>query len=227
MTSNPGRAVVIDQTGHSIDKERPKWLAREIVRFLAEQPVREVVAATREDGRTTLLHFAPPEFVVSVPSSVEASEVIRRALFPGGFTPYWIRSPDGSRNRIWARRILTTAPDGTTRNNLRELPETTRGELQGWNAVLRYGPQEGFQVTHIRLRSWGPNPWQTYVSHLIDDEHGYQIPTSVAERRIMRDGARYYIRVDGEDTDLRVVEYLHTQPNETEEDNLGSLPDAP
>jgi hypothetical protein len=223
--SNPGRAVIIENTGHSIDHERPKWLAREILRFLETIPLREVVAVSRDEGRISRLHLARPDFELAVPSSIETSEVIRRARWPGGFTNYWVRSPDGGRTRVWARRILTTEPDDTTENNLRSLPETTLAQLEGQAARSAYGPEEGFQVTHIRLMTTGDQPWETWVSHLCNDELRRQIPTSEAERRIQHGGARYFIQVGTETTDLRVVEYLYTQPNETTEDNLSSLPE--
>ena len=34
MTNTPGRAVFLHNTGHSIQNERPNWLARNIVDFL-------------------------------------------------------------------------------------------------------------------------------------------------------------------------------------------------
>jgi pimeloyl-ACP methyl ester carboxylesterase len=226
MMTNPGKAIVIEHTGHSIDHERPKWFAREILRFLESVPVNEIVAVTREDGRIVRLHFAPPDFEVAAPRSVQSSEVIRRARWPGGFTPYWVRAPDQSRTRVYARRILTTTPDERTDNNLRALPETSLPELEGWQSFAAYGPITGFPVTHIRLRTTGELPWETWVSHLCNDAMRVQIPTAEAELRILGGGARYFIETGGETTDLRVVEYLYSAPNATTEDNLSSLPEV-
>lgn len=81
------------------------------------------------------------------------------------------------------------------------------------------------QVTHIRVAGPGRAPWESWVTHLCNDELGIQVPIHTAELNIEFGHKRYFIRVDGAETDLHLVEYLTTYPNARTEDNLSSLPD--
>jgi pimeloyl-ACP methyl ester carboxylesterase len=59
MADNPGRAVYLNETGHSVHSERPKWLARRIFSFLCERgllpPIKDqlVVAPLTSDRNGT------------------------------------------------------------------------------------------------------------------------------------------------------------------------------
>lgn len=218
MTQNDGRAIVIDNTGHSIHAERPEWLASQIFSFLMSRRLSEVVAVSRAPtGRVTRLHFAP------ILRSVDADTVIEQ-LLAGSRARYFYYTASGERQDIYARRFLATAPDDVTGNNLRALPPTTLSRPRLRDARAHYGPIEGFSVTHIRVRTSGPEPWSRWVSHLCNDEMRWQIPTAVAESRIMHEGARYFLVHDGREFDLGIVQYLYSAPDETESNNLASLP---
>lgn len=220
MTQNDGRVVVIERTGHSIHAERPEWLAREIFDFIGSRRRREVVAVSRaETGRITRLHFA------AIRPWVAASVAIGQSL--GGPATYHYRTAEGERQYIHARRFLATAPDDTAGNNLRALPATRLPVLGHWESLRQQGPAEGFQVTHIRLRSSGPEPWSTWVSHLCNDEMGWQIANGAAEQRVVEGTAGYFIVHEGRRFDLRIVEYLFSAPDETTANNLSSLPVVP
>ena len=56
MRTNPGRVLFVQNTGHSIHDERPRWLARRIQQFLCEQrtrvPVRDRLLVALDVGGT-------------------------------------------------------------------------------------------------------------------------------------------------------------------------------
>lgn len=217
MRGNSGRVVFIDNTGHSIHAERPKWLAREIFGYLMSRALREVVAVSRaRSGGISRLYFRP------IVRSVDETTAIRRTLGSQGY--YYFETIEGRHQPIYARRFLSTTPDDVEENNLRALPPT-RLPLLPWREMRSVsGPAGGFQVTHIRLRTSGPEPWNTWVSHLCNDSLEFQIATQEAENAILAGTKRFFLVHDGEEVELRVVEYLHTAPNETAADNLSSLP---
>ena len=213
-----GRAIVIENTGHSIHAERPRWLATQIFDFLLSLRPEEVVALSRAPGgRISRLHFQ------SIRRWLDADRAIEETLARRVSQLYY-RAPDGERKYIHARRFLATAPNDDPGDNLRALPATRLPLLPYSEMTGRFGPDTGFIVTHIRLRSTGPEPWNTWVSHLCNDAERLQIPTAEAEHRILRNGARYALIHDGEEVPLRVVQYLHSAPDDDPDDNLSSLP---
>ncbi len=216
MTNNPGYAVLVDATGHSIHAERPRWLARRILTFLGERrPRRDVVAVTRASGRITQFHFGP------LYKPVAYEQVLREV---SGGASYFVTDGRGGRTQILARRFLTTTPDDIQGNNLRALPATSQPEPEG----LVEGPREGFRVTHVRIErtttaSGRPFSW---ISHLCNDMLGVQASVSHAERFVQEGSARYYIVHDGVGRELVLREYLTTAPDDSLENNLSSLPEA-
>lgn len=216
MRANPGKAIIIDNTGHSIHAERPKWLAREIIDFIKNMYENEIVGVSRNDtGRIERLYFTP------ILRSLHRDEAIINTLSTQG--RYYFYTPSGEKVNIYARRFLKTTPDDNPDNNLRSLPMTSLELIRGREAFEFYGSISGFEVTHIRVRSSGPEPWNSWVSHLCNDSLNVQIPTAEAENRILNLGARYYIIFDGVEYDLEVNQYLHTTPDSSIDNNLDSI----
>ncbi|MEX2964401.1 alpha/beta fold hydrolase [Microbulbifer sp. TYP-18] len=217
MENNPGYAILVDETGHSIHAERPRWLAQRILSFIAQRrPPREILSASREDGRITAFHFAP----LWKPKSYE--QVLNHALARGGVTPYVIVDELGNRTRVLARRYLATQADDNPDNNLRALPPTSLVEPEG----TARGRDGGFPVTHIRIRESSDSPAGSWVSHLCNDALNLQVSNYHAEEEVVAGRARYYILADGTEVDLHIVEYLTTNPDGIQENNLSELPDA-
>lgn len=217
MVSNPGKAIYIDRTGHSIHAERPKWLAREIIEFIKATYENEIVGVKRnESGRIERLYFTP------ILRSISRDEAIQNTLGRGG--RYFFTTPEGEKVPLYARRFLKTPQDDIPENNLRALPITTLALATGRRAREFYGPLEGFQVTHVRIRSAGPEPWNTWISHLCNDALNFQIPTPEAENRILRSGSRYFLIYDGREFPLEIHQYLHTAPDGSPSNNLDSIP---
>jgi hypothetical protein len=218
MISNPGYTLLIEETGHSIHIERPLWLAKEIYSFLgSRRPPRRVIAVHREGGRISALEFGG----LWKPIPVETA--IAQGLNAGGITPYYVEDTEGDRTQILARRYLTTQPDEWIDNNLRSLPMTSQPEPE--DSVR--GPQQGFEVTHIRVHEGLPgHPWSSWVTHLCNDEHGYQVSNFLAEEAVRTGEARYFIQTDDGENELILTQYLTTAPDVTIENNLSNLPDA-
>jgi pimeloyl-ACP methyl ester carboxylesterase len=66
MVNNAGTTILLQDTGHSIHDERPKWLAREIVRFFDEQRhplpagLKRMLVLEKKIGSVTRRIYVPP-----------------------------------------------------------------------------------------------------------------------------------------------------------------------
>jgi hypothetical protein len=178
----------------------------------------EIVGVERTSaGSLETLYFLP------VLRSISNEIAIQQTLASPG--KYYFTTEDGEKQHIYARCFLRTASDDTEENNLRALPITSLEPVSGAEAFEAYGSREGFEVTHIRIRTAGPEPWNSWVSHLCNDAFNLQIPTAEAENRIIHFGSRYFLTHEGIAYDLEIEQYLHTQPDESTVNNMDSIPD--
>ncbi len=133
---------------------------------------------------------------------------------------YKVTSPDDSEEFIIIREYLTTDPDGTATNNLRSLPEVPLSGLPRPTDSLT-----DRNVTHIQVRTSGPNPWQSWISFLGNVDEGWAVHITEAQLHVLNGTFNYFVlNGDGTRNELLYRKYLISNPNEFVEDNLDELP---
>lgn len=178
--------------------------------------VRRLVTAVRREGGT-ITHLCNEDEYWS-PITVESA----MAEITTGRVNYMVSSPDGGEQFIIVREYLMTDADSITTNNLRSLPD----------AFLRLLPRPATdlierRVTHIQVRTSGPNPWKSWVSFLGNLNEGWAVSISEAQLHVQNDTFIYYIlNDDGTKNILKYRKYLLSDPNEFLEDNLDQLPNC-
>jgi len=223
MVNNDGRARLLEETGHSIHAERPKWLARSIYLFTNDQEPKEVSGVLKNNGRITDL-FLDTCWKTKPLDSFTGDFLLEGRISTG----YYIKSNSNtSVNKIYVTRVLKTSSDSSKSNNLRSLPITSYplGALRAWQS-----PLEGFDITHIYLpegSDFPENPLNNYnwILYLVNDSKKLKINISYAELNVRRGNARYYINTPSGEKDLVLLEYFTTNPDDDIENNLSNLPE--
>lgn len=127
MVSTPGRSLFLNDTGHSIHFERPKFLANEIVKFFTAPPSSMQITCIRREryhsGAITLLGGIahPTEF----PFQMTEAECVG-AIQAGD--DFFVVGADGSRASVVVRdgpssTFVITTRDHSRADNLTSLPE--------------------------------------------------------------------------------------------------------
>ena len=171
---------------------------------------RQVTGVRRSEGRITDLcgdgYWSP----------VTVREAIDQISF--GRATYYVTAPDGSaRQNLMIRRFVSTSPDESSENNLEALP----------SAENAYGPppedRSELRVTSVTRTD---DFWEVTRLLCNDGEewcvHVWQAFAQIREGRVV-----YYVEdADGNRSDLVAREFLTTQADATEANNLSSLPDC-
>ncbi|MEM9189431.1 MAG: FAD-binding protein [Myxococcota bacterium] len=170
---------------------------------------RHITAVHRDGGAITQLcgdgYWSP------VPIETAITDVLL------GRVRYYTTAPDGSaRQNLQLRRFVSTSPDETAANNLENLPDAT----------TVYGPppedRRELRVTSVTRTD---DFWRT-VRFLCNEAEGWCVHFWEAFTDIRNGTRTYYVEEDGARSDLVTHEFLTTQADATEMNNLGSLPDC-
>ncbi|MET0885091.1 MAG: FAD-binding protein [Mycetocola sp.] len=173
--------------------------------------MRSVSSVRRTGGRIT--HLCHPGAYWS-PASVE--QVIASNTSPGlGRVLYQIPSDDPSvpARVISVARVLTTAPDETISNNLRNLPTVPERYEDFPDATSTRR-----QVTSVTRNRWGG------VTGVCNDAERWTVSREAAFAEISSDRVEYFIDRGGAITLLQAKTHLYTYADGIVENNLESLP---
>jgi FAD/FMN-containing dehydrogenase len=187
--------------------------------------VREVTAVRRAGGRITHLvnpgaywSPMPVEEVIRAFEGEHAFEVGSSAFAPApGRITYLVRAADPSvrLSRVIVVHVLTTSPDDSRANNLRELPMARELYLDVPPPMLLRR-----RVTSVVRNRWGG------ITALCNDEERWRVLDTIAFFEISRSGIEYVVDRGGTETLLLAKTHVATFADGVVENNLDSLPDG-
>ncbi len=181
--------------------------------LIADSNHREVTAVQRADGRITHLCNESADW-----SPLSVDDAIDEIL--SGAREYFVVTPEGLRNRIIPRQIVTTTPDDTEDNNLSNLPVQDPGSV-GWPAPADDLTER--RVTHV-LKYGGDSLLS--IRGLGNEDGRWSVDRLVAFGQIRAGSHNYFIETDAERTPIIARQYLTTWADSTEANNLDALPDC-
>ncbi len=182
--------------------------------LIASHTLREVSAVRRDDGAITHLCNEGEDW-----SPIDVDTVIEEIT--AGREEYTVVTPGGLRNTVIARRVLTTQADESEDNNLGSLP-VIRPDDAGWPL-----PPDDLierQITHVI--KYADDPLFS-IRGVCNPGQDWSVDRPTAFNQI-RNGTHQYFIIDGTGgrNAILAVQYLTTRADETEENNLDSLPDC-